>query len=153
MLAKGCRNYGSQADSDGGLRDTADGEKDGERDGEHSAAHPAPAPCPVPTSPPRHPGQKGGRRHTWMSSSGPSQSISQMTRTLHKQRHVGPNDNTEVGKANFILSHDHIYCAVYKWGAQNRNYLLEGGPLENRLPWLGECSRSPSVSVHQLVLL
>ena len=103
-------------------------------------------------SPPPGPATRG-RKHTRMSSSGPSQSISQMTRTLHKQRHVGPNDNTEVGKANFIISHDHIYCAVYKWGAQNRNYLLEGGPLENRLPWLGECSRSPSVSVHQLVLL
>ena len=33
------------------------------------------------------------------------------------------------------------------------NYLLEGGPLSYRLPLLGECSRNPSVAVHQLALL
>ena len=35
----------------------------------------------------------------------------------------------------------------------NWNYLLEGGPLYYRLPLLGECSRNPSVSVYQLVVV
>ena len=33
-----------------------------------------------------------------------------------------------------------------------QNYLLKGGPLEHRLCPPGECSRDPSVSVHQLTL-
>ena len=36
---------------------------------------------------------------------------------------------------------------------KKRNYLLEGGPLVVQAAPLGECSRNPSVSVHQLVLL
>ena len=34
-----------------------------------------------------------------------------------------------------------------------QNYLLEGGPLVDRLPQLGGCSRNPSVSLWQLALL
>ena len=39
-------------------------------------------------------------------------------------------------------------ASLPKW-----NYLLEGRPLQYRLPLLGECSQNPSVSVHQLALL
>ena len=39
------------------------------------------------------------------------------------------------------------------WPPKIQNYLLEGGPLVDRLPQLGGCSRNPSVSLWQLALL
>ena len=43
---------------------------------------------------------------------------------------------------------------IYEWGSkQYQNYLLEGGPLLVQTSPLHECSRKPSVSVCQLVLL
>ena len=47
----------------------------------------------------------------------------------------------------------HSYYNIWGGTPQNWNYLMEGGPLQYRLPPLGECSRNPSVSVHQLALL
>ena len=47
------------------------------------------------------------------------------------------------------------WVGLCTWGdpPQNWNYLLEGGPLIVQAFPLGECSRNPSGSVHQLVLL
>ena len=43
--------------------------------------------------------------------------------------------------------------SIHKGGPKNCNYLLEGGPLQYRLPPLGECARNPSAPVRQLALL
>ena len=60
---------------------------------------------------------------------------------------------------NFRDSYNCVYMYLYmclcrRGGARkHRNDLLEGGPMEDRLPSLGECSRNPSGSGHQLELL